>query len=75
LLDVFWGDEADGVEVLEAGCEQFFQVRNFCFGGDEARETLPGVAWAFDEFDEIHWERKRDYNTEVTEGRTLRAQR
>jgi len=28
---------------------------------------LPGVAGAFYERDGIHWERKRDYNTGITE--------
>ncbi len=55
LLDVLGGDEADGVDVLEAGGDELFEVGDFGGGGDEVGEALPGVAWAFDEGDGIHW--------------------
>jgi hypothetical protein len=60
LLDVFGGDEADGVDVVEAGGDQFFQVSNFCFRGDEAGEALPGVTGTFDEFYGVHGGRKKE---------------
>jgi len=34
LLDVFGRDEADGIEVPEAGADEFAEVGNFCFSGD-----------------------------------------
>ena len=66
LVDVLGRDEADGVKMAEAGEDEFAKVGDLGLGGDELRETLPRVTGAFDEFDGIHGERKRDYNTEVT---------
>src|ERR1700760_4723089 len=43
-------NEAHSVDVLEAGCYQFFKVCDLGVGGNEVWQPLPGVARAFDEF-------------------------
>jgi hypothetical protein len=63
LLDVFGRDKADGVEVLKAGGDEFAEVGDFGFGGNEAGKALPGVAGTFDEGDGVHEGSKKERGT------------
>src|SRR5580658_10607510 len=51
LRDGGGGDEADGVNVLKAGGDEFAQVGGLGFGRDMRGDALPGIAGAFDELD------------------------
>src|SRR5580698_8008870 len=53
LRDGCGGDEADGVNVREAGCDDPAQVIRLALRGDERRQALPGIARALDDFDLI----------------------
>ena len=57
LRNSFRGDEGDSVDLPEAGGDEGAKVFGLDFAGDGERQTLPGVAWALDDFDRVVHER------------------
>jgi hypothetical protein len=46
-------DERYGIDVLESHADQCLQIISLQFGRNYAGQPLPGIAWTFNQFDQI----------------------
>src|SRR5579859_3369638 len=54
LLHVLWRNKTHRINVLEPSQQQLLQIFSLHLGGDEFRQSLPGIARALDELHSFH---------------------